>query len=56
MPILFSFLATMNPGVSFSTMKAEIPFFPFVLSVRAMTTVVDPTLPCVMKFLLPFRT
>ena len=37
MPILFSFLPKVKPGVPFSTMKAEAPRAPRSGSVRAMT-------------------
>jgi hypothetical protein len=36
-PILFSFLPKVNPGVPFSTMKADAPRAPLDLSVMAMT-------------------
>ncbi len=37
MPILFSFLPNVNPGVSFSTMNAEIPRMPTPFFVLATT-------------------
>jgi hypothetical protein len=37
-------------------MKELIPFVPFEGSVTAVTTKISPTLPWVMKRLVPFRT
>ncbi len=56
MPSLFSFLPTRMPGLSSSTMKAEIPLLPLDRSVTAMSTATRPTEAFVMKFFEPFRT
>ena len=55
-PIFFSCLPVEKPGKSFSTMKAEMPWLPLVLSVMAKTTKVEATLPLVMKHLEPLST
>ena len=54
MPILFSFLPTLTPR-SFSTMKMDIPWVPFSLSVTARTVNVSAMGPLEMKVLVPFR-
>ncbi len=46
----------MRPGVPRSTMNAEMPLWPLLLSDTAITTIVSPDAPCVMKALLPFST
>ena len=55
-PSLSSFLPGRKPGVPRSTMKAEMPFLPLLLSVTAMITAVSATRPLVMKVLEPFST
>ena len=56
MPIFFSWAPTLNPGKPFSTMNAEMPLFPRLLSVIAKitNTLANPAL--VMKILLPLST
>ena len=44
------------PGVPCSSTKAEIPRFPFVRSVTAITTITPPMLPWVMKVFEPLMT
>ncbi len=56
MPILFSFLPKVNPGVPFSTMKAEAPRAPLDLSVMAMTVYIWASPPFVIHCLVPFST
>ena len=56
MPSLFSFLPTRMPGLSSSTMNAEMPRLLFARSVTAMRTATPPTDAFVMKFFEPFRT
>ena len=53
MPILDSCLATLYPGKSFSTIKAEIPLTPWSASVMAMTVMTSATGPLEMKCLDP---
>ena len=55
-PIFFSCLPVEKPGKVLSTMKAEMPWLPLLLSVMAKTTKVEATLPLVIKHLLPLRT
>ena len=53
-PIFNSFFPTENPGKPFSTMKAEMPFVPRLLSVIAKTIYTSACPAFVMKILLPF--
>ena len=55
-PSLFSFLPTRMPGLSSSTMKAEMPRFPLARSVTAIRMATAPTDAFVMKFFEPFST
>ena len=55
-PSLSSFLPGVMPGVPRSTMKAEMPLVPAARSVTAMTTIVSPTRPCVVKVFDPLIT
>ena len=55
MPSFFSSRPTAKPGKLFSTMKALMPRWPFVLSVTAKMTKVSATPPLVIKTLLPLR-
>ena len=59
-PIFFSFTPNVNPGVPFSTMKAEISFIVLprfsTFPVTAITIYTSASLPFVMKHLDPFRT
>ena len=55
-PSLSSFLPADNPGVSRSTMKAEMPLERAARSVTAITTRVSPMRPCVMNVFDPFST
>ncbi|MNI77336.1 hypothetical protein D3C73_1336210 [compost metagenome] len=54
-PILFSNLPIENPGKLFSTMKADIPFVPLLLSVIANIMKVSATPPFVMNIFDPFN-
>ena len=56
MPIFFSLVPKVKPGVPFSTMKAEMPFVPFEGSVMAKTMYISASLPLVIKIFEPFRT
>ena len=59
-PILFSLVPKVNPGVPFSTMKAEISFIILplfsIIPVTAKITYTSASLPLVMKILEPFST
>ncbi len=59
-PILFSFVPNVKPGVPFSTMKAEISFIVLprfsTVPVTAITIYTSASLPFVMKHLDPLRT
>jgi len=56
MPSLSSVLATVNPGVPFSTTKAEMPRYPLARSVWQKTSANDASRPVVMKRLRPWTT
>ena len=47
-PIFFSFFPTLNPAVAVSMMNAEMPFVPWLASVRAVNVMYFATLPFVM--------
>jgi hypothetical protein len=55
-PIFFSSLPTVNPGVPFSTTNALMPFGPLVGSVTAKTVTMSATLPLVIQIFEPSST
>ncbi len=56
MPILFSFLPKLNPGVPFSTMKQLTPRAPRFLSVTANTQYTSASPPFVIHCFVPLST
>ena len=56
MPIFFSFLPKVKPGVPFSTTSALAPRLPLAASVITTTVYISASPPLVMNCLLPFNT